>query len=65
MLALGAYSFALSRLDLSIAYPIMTSLGLVIVALASILLFGETFNGPKIAGTLLIIFGVILLTYSS
>ncbi len=62
VLALGAYSFALSRLELSVAYPVMTSLGLIIVAAASIAFFGESFGLKKLAGTALIIFGVVLLT---
>jgi multidrug transporter EmrE-like cation transporter len=60
-LALGAYTFALSGFDLSIAYPIMTSAGLVIVAVASVIFFGEVFTPVKIIGTLLIMAGVYLL----
>lgn len=62
VLALGAYSFALSRLQLSVAYPVMTSLGLVIVAIASVALFGEMFSAKKMVGTALIVLGVILLS---
>ncbi|MBX6395067.1 MAG: EamA family transporter [Alicyclobacillaceae bacterium] len=59
VLALGAYTFALTRFELSVAYPIMTSLGLVLVALASFLLFREPFTGWKTVGTLLILAGVL------
>ena len=62
-LALAAYAFALSRLELSIAYPLMTSLGLIIVAVASVRLFGETYDLKKAAGTVLIMAGVALLTW--
>ena len=41
-MALAAYSYVLSRLNLSIAYPIMTSLGYVIVILASWVWLSET-----------------------
>ena len=34
ILALGGYSFVLTKLNLSIAYPIMISMGLIIVVLA-------------------------------
>jgi multidrug transporter EmrE-like cation transporter len=61
--ALIAYAVALSRIDLSVAYPLMTSLGLLIVAVASWRWFGETYDARKIAGTLLILAGVFLLTW--
>lgn len=60
-LALGAYTYALSGFDLSVAYPIMTSLGLVIVAGASVVFFGEVYTPSKIVGTALIMIGVYLL----
>jgi multidrug transporter EmrE-like cation transporter len=41
----------------------MTSLGLLIVAVASWRWFGETYDLRKTAGTLLIVAGVILLTW--
>lgn len=63
--ALVGYAYALSRIQLSIAYPVMTSLGLVIVAVASARLFGESYDVRKTAGTLLVIAGVALLTWST
>ncbi|CAB3395494.1 DMT family transporter [Kyrpidia spormannii] len=59
VLALGAYTFALTRFQLSVAYPMMTSLGLVLVALASMVVFREPFTWSKTVGTLLILAGVI------
>ncbi|ADG07768.1 DMT family transporter [Kyrpidia tusciae] len=59
VLALGAYTFALTRFQLSVAYPMMTSLGLVLVALASLVVFREPFTWSKTVGTLLILAGVI------
>ncbi len=61
-LALLAYSYTLSKMDLSVAYPIMTSVGLLVVALASFLMFQESFTALKILGTVLIIAGVILVS---
>jgi spermidine export protein MdtJ len=58
--ALAVYSLALTKLDLSIAYPLMTSLGLIFVAAASIILFGESFGATKTAGTVLIMAGITL-----
>ncbi len=59
-LALLAYAWCLSKMELSVAYPIMTSVGLIIVALVSYLLFQEQFTNLKIIGTLLIVIGVVL-----
>lgn len=60
--ALVAYAAALSRLQLSVAYPLMTSVGLLVVAVVSWRWLGETYDGSKTAGTILVIAGVILLT---
>ena len=59
-LALLFYSYALTSLDLSIAYPIMTSLGLVLVFALSVAFFGESLAWPKLLGTALILAGVFL-----
>lgn len=59
-LALGAYSYSLTKYELSVAYPVMTSLGLIIVAQTSAFLFQESFGLQKILGTALIIIGVVL-----
>jgi len=64
ILALGAYSFSLTKFPLSIAYPIMTSLGLILVASASVVFFGESFGLLKCVGTLMILVGVSLISWS-
>jgi multidrug transporter EmrE-like cation transporter len=58
ILALAAYSMVLTRLNLSIAYPVMVSMGLVIVTLASFFLLKETIKPLQIAGFVFIIAGV-------
>ena len=55
---------ALSRVSLSIAYP-MTSLGYVFVALAAWFLFNEPLSSTKLLALGIIIFGIILLAHSS
>jgi multidrug transporter EmrE-like cation transporter len=55
-----AYAFALSRIRLSVAYPVMTSLGLVIVMLLSYLLMGERITPLQLVGTAMILGGVLL-----
>lgn len=64
IIALGAYSYSLKHFDLSIAYPVMTSLGLIIVSVASILLYKEPFSVLKISGMLFILLGVIIVSRS-
>jgi len=57
-LALVAYSYALSKINLSIAYPVMTSLGYAIVILSSVFFLKETLNAVQITGVAVIILGV-------
>ncbi len=54
------YAYALSRIPLSTAYPIMTSLGFLIVILASTLMLHETLSAIQIAGIVLILAGVTM-----
>ena len=50
---------ALTRLDLSHAYP-FTSLAFVLVMVASAIFFHEPVSGPKIAGIVLICIGIAI-----
>lgn len=56
-----AWMLALSRFELSYAFPFM-ALNFVLIMLASAALFGETITTTKLAGNLLIVAGVVLLT---
>ncbi|MGE5543811.1 MAG: DMT family transporter [Bacillota bacterium] len=64
-LAFILYSLVLARINLSIAYPVMTSLGLVIITLVSILVFKEVITGLQAGGLLLIIIGVWLVSFGN
>ncbi len=64
-LAFILYSLVLTRVNLSIAYPVMTSLGLVIISLVSLLVFKEVITGLQAGGLLLIIIGVWLVSFGS
>jgi multidrug transporter EmrE-like cation transporter len=55
-----AYAFALSRIRLSVAYPVMTSVGLIIVMVLSFALLGERITPLQLVGTALIVGGVVL-----
>jgi multidrug transporter EmrE-like cation transporter len=61
-IALGFYSVALTKFELSVAYPVMTSVGLVLVFAFSLIGFKESMHLTKVLGTLLIVAGVVLVT---
>ena len=56
------YSLALTKLPLNIAHPILTSGAIATVAVASVVLFQESFHWTTGAGIFCIIVGVILLS---
>ena len=58
ILAFVSYSYILTKLNLSIAYPIMVSMGIVIVVTVSYLFLCESINIIQIIGFALIIAGV-------
>lgn len=59
-LSLVVWIMGLSRVPVSVAYPLL-SLGYVVNAIAAHYLFGESLGGAKIAGIGLIVFGVLLI----
>lgn len=61
-LAFVLYSMVLTRVNLSVAYPVMTSLGLVIISLVSVFVFREVLTFVQIGGIVLIIAGVWLVS---
>ncbi|MDD2774358.1 MAG: EamA family transporter [Gallionella sp.] len=56
------YAAALARLPLNVAHPILTSGAVAAVALCSLLIFHEEFHWTTIAGILLVVVGVALIT---
>jgi multidrug transporter EmrE-like cation transporter len=60
-LSLVFWLTALSRVDLSYAYP-FASLSYVVMLIASWRLFGENLSLPRLGGTLLIIVGVLVIS---
>ncbi len=61
VVSVGVWIVALSRVDVSLAYP-MLSLGYVVNALAARWLFGEALGAMHWAGMLLILGGVLLMS---
>lgn len=58
------YLIALKRINLSIAYPIMTSGGFLIISLFSVYYLKEHLGSIQIAGIALIAVGITLLAYN-
>ena len=56
------YAAALARLPLNVAHPVLTSGAVATVALCSLLIFREPFHWTTIAGILLVVAGVSLIT---
>jgi multidrug transporter EmrE-like cation transporter len=56
------YAVALSKFPLSFAHPALTAGSIALVALLSVIFFGEKLNALNMLGLLAIITGVILLT---
>lgn len=54
----GGYSYVLSKLSLSTAYPLMTSIGLAIVVVYSTVFLHEGMTWQKAGGLILIIAGI-------
>ena len=61
VLALAGYMIALTRFPLTVAYPTMTGLALVIVAGVSSAHFNELITLPRLVGMLLVFVGTALL----
>lgn len=58
------YLLALKRINLSIAYPIMTSGGFLIISVFSVYYLHEALTALQIAGIALIAAGIALLAYN-
>lgn len=56
------YAAALAHLPLNVAHPVLTSGAIATVALCSWLIFREPFHWTTIAGILLVVVGVMLIT---
>ena len=63
VLSVAVWIMALSRVEVSVAYP-MLSLGYVVNALAAWWLFGEMLTPSKLIGMLIILAGVFVLSRS-
>jgi small multidrug resistance pump len=58
-LSFTALTFALKRIDLSVAYAVWAGLGTALIALIGVVLFEEPFSAIKMASIGLIVMGVV------
>lgn len=63
VVSVGLWIVALSRVDVSIAYP-MLSIGYIVNAFAAWYLFGEALTPLRLTGIAVIVFGVFLISRS-
>ncbi len=61
-MAFGGYSIVLTKLDLSLAYPIMTTGGFLIILTASFFLFSERLSFGRLIGISLLIAGIWIIS---
>lgn len=59
------YAAALTRLNLSVAYPVMTAGGVLIVVSVSFFLLEEPFSPVQMLGLALIVAGILLVTHQT
>ena len=62
-IAFLTYAFALRLFPLNLVHPILTAGAIAVVALGSVLWFGETLSLSALLGLFLIIFGVTLVSW--
>lgn len=60
-----ALTYALKKIDVSVAYAIWSGIGTAMIAFIGIMFFKESVNSMKIISILLVIIGVIGLHYSA
>lgn len=62
-IAFVLYALTLQRLPLNVTHPILTCGAITMVAVLSVILFGESFSLTKIVGVILVSLGVILISW--
>jgi small multidrug resistance pump len=59
------YAAALTRLNLSVAYPVMVAGGIILVVLASVVWLKEPVTAAQVSGLALLVAGILLVTHGS
>ena len=63
-ISLTSFTFAIKKIDVSVAYAIWSGMGTVLIAIIGIFLFKESLNALKIISIGLVIIGVVGLNVS-
>ena len=64
VISFGLWMAILSRIDLSVAYPIAIGLTFTFLTVSSVLLFGEVLSALRLAGIVLVFLGVVMVAQS-
>jgi small multidrug resistance pump len=64
-LSIIALTFAVNRMDVSVAYAVWSGLGTALVAIIGLWFFQESVTIAKVVGLVLIIVGVVMLHFTS
>ncbi len=64
-LSIIALTFAVNRLDVSVAYAVWSGMGTALVAMVGLWFFQESVTATKVAALGLIIVGVVMLQFTS
>ena len=56
-----SYAYALKLLPLNVVHPMMTSGGIVLVGILSVIVFRETFSWVQLLGFITILVGIVLI----
>lgn len=62
MTGFATYSFALQKLDMNLAYPVMTAVAMAMVAALGFAALGEQLSLSKVAGMVLVALGAFFLS---
>lgn len=62
-IAFVLYALTLQRLPLNVTHPVLTCGAISMVAVLSVILFGESFTVTKITGVVMVAVGVILISW--
>lgn len=64
-LSLIVYSITLQKFELSVAYPLMTTTGFLLLSICSALWLKESFTITKILGMIIVLIGVFMIAHES
>lgn len=64
-LSLAVYSVSLQKFELSVAYPLMTTSGFLLLSVCSAFWLKESFTVTKVMGMIVVLIGVFMIAHES